>query len=86
MTYQEALQKEKIWHKRCVLIGLFHYQKVRHKKKWTMRHTAKRLNISVGQVSENLKLMKAILKDVTLENLTREQALQIVKNEHLRTR
>ncbi len=49
------------------------------RKKWSMRLTAKSLDVSIGTVSEAVKLAKAILEDSSLESLSREDALARIK-------
>lgn len=75
MTFTEALQKERRWYKRVIIINLYHKQMILKKKKWGQRETAKKLSLSLGAVSEAIKLATAILDDNSLESLTREEAL-----------
>ena len=81
MTYIEALQKEKRWFKRVLIISIFHYKMKMRNKKWAMRHTAKRLQLSLGTISEALLLTRALHKWPELELLSREQALSKARNE-----
>jgi hypothetical protein len=43
-----------------------------------MRHTAKRLDISLGLVSESIKLAKAMNDDPMIEQMKRNDALRKV--------
>lgn len=79
MTFLEALEKEKKWSNRALLINLFHNQMLLRKKKWSMRKTSKKLMISLGQVSEGIKLANAILANPELEQFTREEVLRKIK-------
>lgn len=82
MTFREALANEKSWQKRALIINLYHIQKSLRNKNWTMRDTAKRLELSLGTISESIKIAKAILEDPSLELLTRSECLMRVKDEH----
>jgi hypothetical protein len=75
MTYIEALQKERRWYKRVLIISIFHYKMKMKNRKWSLRHTAKRLQLSVGTISESLLLAKALNEWPQLEELSRENAL-----------
>jgi len=76
MTFLEALKKEKRWHKRALIINLYHNQKRTKHKKWTQRMTALKLGISLGAVNESIKLSKKLIENPELENLSREEALK----------
>jgi hypothetical protein len=79
MTYQEALAKERRWNKRVLIINLFHMRMLLRKKKWSLRKTAKKLNISLGQVSESIRLARAILDRPELELMKRNDAMKEIK-------
>jgi len=79
MTYQEALRKEKRWARRAIIINLCHKSMQLRRKKWSMRLTAKKLSISLGAVSEGIKLANALLDDSSLEFLCREDALKKIR-------
>lgn len=81
MTYKEALAKEKKWHRRAILINLYHQRMLLKSSKWTLRMTAKRLSISLGCVSENIRLANALINSLNLESLSRKEALKIVRSE-----
>jgi hypothetical protein len=82
MTFKEKYDSETIWHRKVLIVELFHLaQKNTHRrstdKKWTQRDTARVLGVSVGLISENLKLAKAIHKnDSILSCETRQEALE----------
>lgn len=76
MTFKERLSNETDWKKRVHIIGLFHYSMVLKNKKWRVKDSARSLGISIGQVSEDLKLCRLIEKYPILENcMTRKDAL-----------
>ena len=79
MTFLEALANEKRWHRRALIINLYHKSHVLKKKKWTMRASAKKLNISLGQVSEAVKLAQALIENPSLKSLRRDEALRSIK-------
>jgi hypothetical protein len=79
MTYQEALQKEKRWNKRCIIISLYHNKMILKNKKWNQRRTAKYLRISLGAVCEALMLAVAIMNNPKLEELSRNEALKVIR-------
>jgi hypothetical protein len=79
MTYQDALRNTKEWHKRALIISLYHMKMLLRNKRWTMRHTAKRLQISLGLVSESIKLAKAMNDDPEIEKMKRNDALKRIK-------
>jgi len=80
MTYQEALQKERRWDKRAILISLYHGRMLLKNTKWNQRRTARKLGISLGAISEAIKLAKALTEEPELKNLKREEALAKIKN------
>lgn len=79
MTFQEAIKKEKKWHRKAMLINLFHNSMLLRKKKWTMRESAKKLDISLGAISESIRLAKAILENSELEKMKREDAIRSIR-------
>jgi hypothetical protein len=79
MTYQDALRNTKEWHKRALLINIYHMKMLLRNKRWTYRHTAKRLDISLGLVSESIKLAKAMNDDPMIEQMKRNDALRRIK-------
>lgn len=84
MTYQEALRKEKKWQKRAMIINLFHNSMLLRKKNWTMRKTAKRLEMSVGSISENVTLAIGIINNPRLEELSRANALRALRYSYIK--
>jgi len=78
MTYQEALAHERRWYKRVTIIHMYHIRMCRSRK-WSLRKTAAKLGISVGNVSEAIKLSTAILDKPELEGLKRAEALEQIK-------
>ena len=80
MSFFEKLKSEKRWTKKVIMINFYHNAMVL-KRHWNMRLTAKRLGISLGAVSEAIRLSKALLNYSDIENCrTREEALLWLKN------
>jgi len=81
----EEIKGEKIWSRKCYGILTLHtiYQASRDRTrgiKWKVDDTAKLLGLSIGYVSESIKLAKAFPKfEGQLEKMTRENALKILK-------
>jgi hypothetical protein len=79
MTYREALTKEKRWSRRAHLINIFHSKMLLKRRKWNMRLTAKYLSISLGQVSEGIRLAKALNDNANIEGMNRDEALKSIR-------
>lgn len=79
-SFKERYDKEKIWHKKVLVMEIFHLTMCEKSKgHWPIRNTAKYFDVSIGLVSENLKLADAINHRVDLETLSRKQALAKIK-------
>lgn len=82
---KEKIKEEKEWHRKCELIYDYHlFEKAKHSSKrgegkWKIEDTAKMLGLSVGLVSENIKLAKAMIRNDSLAKMTRENALKFIK-------
>ena len=78
---KEKFEKEKIWHRKCIIIDIYHMFKCNSDPTWNMRKTAKDLDLSVGHVSESIKISKAINDDplFTSKNKDRKTALMRLK-------
>jgi len=79
MTYREALEKERRWHKRALTIYLYHNLMLLKKKHWTIRDTAKKLEMSIGMISESIRLATAMIDNPELEKMKRKDALKLIK-------
>ena len=78
---KEEIKKEKDWYQKCLLITSFHTleQSKRsniRKEKWTIKDTARELELSVGYVSESLRL---VTSGINIEKLTRDKALRLIR-------
>jgi hypothetical protein len=85
MTIQEKIKSEVLWYKKCKIIVAYHNFMKRKRNsnkrniKWTVSDTARELGLSVGYVSESIKLNNAIEKLPYLANITRTEALKILR-------
>lgn len=79
MTFQERYTTEPTWHGRATIMEIYHLaQTIRHKG-WTISKTAEHFGVSVGLVSENLKLAEAIhVNEKILKCESRQEALKKV--------
>lgn len=77
------------WWEKCDFIYTFHLEKQdnhgnnKRGDKWKIEDTASALELSMGYVSESIKLAKAIRKTPELKGLTREMALFTLKEREL---
>lgn len=77
MTVLEQYRNEKSWAKRVILMEIYHIAKLHVDKDWTLGKTARDFTCSIGLVSENLKLARAIRDNEKIMNIsTREMALR----------
>lgn len=81
MTFVERYNQAKFWHEKVLIMNLFHLAMCQRKDViWNIAKTAQVFNVSVGLVSENLKLASAIDKDKSIMTIdTRTNALKRVK-------
>lgn len=81
MTPNELYKETKEWQRKVALVSYLHNKMFFHsKKRWTIKDTAKYYSISVGAVSENLKLFKSM--EMVKECKTRKEALELLRNGH----
>jgi hypothetical protein len=75
--YNEANE----WHDKCLIMTLYHQtMRLQMANCWSMKDTAEYFGVSIGLVSENIKLSNAIDEDVRLTKCkTRQQALNMIK-------
>jgi hypothetical protein len=77
--------KEETWIFKCLSILEYHTNQCNGRSKtrgfkWRIEDTARELKLSIGYVSESIRLAKAFPQyDGRLEKLTRENALKILK-------
>lgn len=82
VTFKEKYAEVRRWQEKAVLISLYHTAMGLRYPSWTLSDTAQHFGVSIGLVSENIKLAKAI--DVPNSKLmqieTREKALRYLDN------
>jgi hypothetical protein len=76
MHVKELLENEPKWHKKAMIISLFHNTRDIIEPNWTIAQTATELNISTGRVCEDLLLAEKIRQDGTIIQLSRNKALK----------
>lgn len=77
MTFLEKYQSETTWHGKAIVMGLFHITMTVRHKDWTLARTAHSFDVSIGLVSENLRLANAInTDDRILKCSSRQEALR----------
>lgn len=77
MTLEQAYKKESSWQAKVTIMELYHLTMSSSNSKWTLTNTAKQFEVSIGLVSENLKLAHAIHSDPKLLDCTsRDKALK----------
>lgn len=60
MTFLEKYNQETTWYGRATVMEIYHLAQTVRNKGWTIAKTAEAFQVSVGLVSENLKLANAI--------------------------
>lgn len=79
MTFLDKYRKETTWHGRAMVMEIYHLAQCQRIPRWTITKTAEYFQVSVGLVSENLRLANAIHVDATLTRLThRQDALKVL--------
>lgn len=76
MTFVERYNQETTWHGKATVMELFHLTMTQRDKSWTITKTAESFSVSIGLVSENLRLAQAIHdRPVFVTIPTRQEAL-----------
>lgn len=81
---KEQIKNEKRWNIKCLSILTFHsfMETTRNGTrgdKWRVEDSARELNLSVGFISESLRLAKALGKNDRLKYFSRENALNYLR-------
>jgi len=69
-TYKE----ETTWHGKVIVMEIYHLAMLTKDKAWTIADTASGLEVSIGLVSENLRLAQAIHDDAKFLKCESRQA------------
>lgn len=77
MTFYERYGLEPEWYGKVLVMEIYHLTMRQRRNKWTITDTAKYFHCSIGLVSENLKIARALHQNNELvELLTRKEALR----------
>ena len=77
MTFKEKYDQSKTWQEKVSIMEAFHLVGTVKHEEWTISHTAVYFDVSLGLVSENLRLAAALFKFPTIANCeTRQLALK----------
>jgi hypothetical protein len=77
MTFKERYQKEDTWHGRAMIMEIYHLAMTTRERRWTITKTAEHFNVSIGLVSENLRLAHAMhTDDKIIKCESRQEALK----------
>jgi hypothetical protein len=80
VNHLSEYKAEKTWHGKVTIMEIYHLTMTIRVKKWTIVKTAKTFGVSIGLVSENLRLAKLIHTDEKLLKCkTRTEALKKLK-------
>lgn len=60
MTFIERYDKEDTWYGKAIIMGIYHAAMTVTDKLWSLKDTAEYFECSIGLVSENIRLAKAI--------------------------
>lgn len=77
MTFPERYHSELTWYGKVAIMEIYHLTMSLREKGWTITKTAEAFGVSIGLVSENLRLARAIHDDdKILIYETRQEALK----------
>ncbi len=77
MTFMERYQQEETWYGKVLVMSIFHTVMCQKEKNWTLLDTAKSFEVSIGLVSENLKLARQLDTDPKfIKHKSRANALE----------
>ena len=82
---RDEIRIERRWNVKCLAILTYHTLKCATKKnkrnyKWRVEDTATDLELSIGFISESIKLAKAMATDGSIKFMTRDEALKRLRN------
>jgi hypothetical protein len=60
MTFNQRYQQEDTWYGKAIVMGIFHTVMCQNEIRWSLKDTADYFECSIGLVSENIRLAKAI--------------------------
>lgn len=79
-SFLERYNKETTWQSKAIVMEIYHLSQCELNTQWTIYNTAHYFKVSVGLVSENLKLAR-IMNDTNEEfkDCSRKQALKRIR-------
>lgn len=80
MTFKQKYEECKDWRGKVTIMEIYHLAMYHRESNWTVTKTTNDFGVSVGLVSENLKLALAIhIDDKILKCESRQEALRKLK-------
>lgn len=79
MNIRRLIEREQLWYKKAYLISMYHTIHTMMHKQWTIKDSARELDLSVGFICENLQLIETIREDKSLMQLSRNAALKVMR-------
>jgi hypothetical protein len=77
ITFLERYQQEDTWYGKVIVMEIYHLAMSQRQKDWTVTKTAEFFGLSIGLVSENLKLADALhTKPLIINCKSRVEALK----------
>lgn len=77
MTFPERYNQATIWFEKVLVMEIYHLAMTHREKGWTITKTADAFSVSIGLVSENLRLAQAIhTNDKVAKCESRQDALR----------
>lgn len=81
LTFFEKYHQTDNWYEKCIIMEIYHLVRSEKNPKWSVRETANDFQVSIGLVSENLNLAKAMHNDPEVINQkSRQRALEYLAN------
>lgn len=76
---KKTIKEDKIWHSRARSIEIYHAELMLKRKKWSIRKTAKLLELCPSTVCEDIQLARYLIDDPSLERFKlRKEALKYI--------
>lgn len=80
MTFKDKYSQCETWQDRVIVMELFHLAACHQSRDWTLTDTAAHFEVSIGLVSENLKLAKEFHENAKLIKCeSRQEALRKIR-------
>ena len=81
MTFKEKYEQETTWQGKMTVMEIYHLAMSANNPRWTITLTARDFNVSIGLVSENLRLAySSHINPKILECESRQEALKRLNN------